>query len=144
MARVRFERAQREGPRPLRHAAVRSEDQAPAGTGGGPLQPQDWSPDGNSLLAIEVFSNSETYVWLVDVKTGEKTALTPRDGEKAAWFNARFSADGKRVYAISDKSGDKFRIWRCEIATCVVDAGHDRSADVIDESAASSCRPTAR
>jgi dipeptidyl aminopeptidase/acylaminoacyl peptidase len=82
----------------------------------GPFSPQDWSPDGNSLLALEVTSNFETYVWLVDVKTGQKKALTPRDGEKAAWFNARFSIDGRRVYAITDK-GDKSRVWRCDIAT---------------------------
>ena len=82
----------------------------------GPFSPQDWSPDGNSLLAIEVYSNFETYVWLIDVKTGQKRALTPRDGEKATWFNARFSNDGRRVYAISDKS-DKPRVWRCDIAT---------------------------
>ncbi len=82
----------------------------------GPFSPQDWSPDGNSLLAVELFSNFETYLWLVDVKTGEKKTLTPRGGEKAVWFNARFSHDGKKVYAITDK-GDKPRVWRCELAT---------------------------
>lgn len=78
---------------------------------------QDWSPDGSTLLVTEFFGNSETYIWRVDVKTGVKTALTPRDGEKVGWFNARFSADGKRVYAISDRDGD-WRIWRCEVAAC--------------------------
>ena len=82
----------------------------------GPFTAQDWSPDGNSLLAVEVFSNFETYVWLIDVKTGQKKALTPRDGEKSTWFNARFSSDGRKVYAITDK-GEKPRVWRCDIAT---------------------------
>lgn len=85
----------------------------------GAFGPQDWSPDGNSLVSIEFLSNSETYVWLVDIKTGAKRALTPRDGEKAAWLAARFSADGKRVYALTDRSGGDFRVWRCEIAKCV-------------------------
>ena len=83
----------------------------------GPWSPQDWSPDGSSLLAIEVLSNSETYVWKIDVRTGQKTALTPRDGEKAGFFNVRFSSDGRKVYALSDRVGD-WRIWRCDVAKC--------------------------
>jgi dipeptidyl aminopeptidase/acylaminoacyl peptidase len=84
----------------------------------GPWSPEDWSPDGTALLAVEVFSNFETYVWRIDVKTGEKKALTPRGVEKAAWTNARFSNDGRKVYAISDKD-DKSRVWRCDLATGV-------------------------
>ena len=84
----------------------------------GAFAPQDWSPDATTLLAIEVLSNSETYLWRVDVKTGERTAITPRDGEKAAWLSARFSPDGKRVYAMTDRAGGEQRIWRCDIAAC--------------------------
>ncbi|HET7695139.1 MAG TPA: prolyl oligopeptidase family serine peptidase [Vicinamibacterales bacterium] len=84
----------------------------------GNWSPQDWSPDGSTLLVNEVFANAETYLWTVDVKTGERKALTPRDGEKAAWFNPRFSADGRRVYALSDRQGGDFRLWRCEPANC--------------------------
>jgi dipeptidyl aminopeptidase/acylaminoacyl peptidase len=84
----------------------------------GPYAPQDWSPDGSTLLANEVLSNAETYLWRVDVKTGEKKAITPRDGEKAAWYNARFSADGRKIYAMSDRQGGEWRIWRCDIANC--------------------------
>jgi dipeptidyl aminopeptidase/acylaminoacyl peptidase len=82
----------------------------------GPWSPQDWSPDGASLLALEIVSNFETYVWRVDVKTGEKKALTPRAGEKVAWFDIRYSADGRAVYAAND-SADKPRIWRCDLAS---------------------------
>jgi dipeptidyl aminopeptidase/acylaminoacyl peptidase len=85
-------------------------------TGG--YAPHDWSPDGNTLLANELISNFETYLWLFDVRTGEKKALTPRDGEKAGFFNSRFSADGRMVYALSDRAGGEWRIWRCEVANC--------------------------
>ena len=85
----------------------------------GPWSPQDWTPDGATLLALEVFANAETYLWRIDVKTGEKRAVTPRDGEKAAWYNGRFSADGKKVYAMSDRGGGDWRIWRCDVANCV-------------------------
>ncbi len=82
----------------------------------GAWAPQDWSPDDTSLLAVEIFSNFEMYLWRVDVKTGEKKTLTPRDTETAAWFDARFSADGRKVYAASDRDG-QFRIWQCDLAT---------------------------
>jgi len=84
----------------------------------GPWSPQDWSPDGSSILVTEVFANSETYLWRVDAKTGEKTPVTKRgDGDKASWYNARFSADGKKVYAVSDRGGNA-RVWRCDVAAC--------------------------
>ena len=84
----------------------------------GPWSAQDWSPDGSSILMAEVFANSETYLWRVDVKTGQKTAITRRgDGDKAGWYNARFSNDGKKVYAISDRGGNT-RVWRCDVAAC--------------------------
>ena len=84
----------------------------------GSWAPQQWSPDGLTLLVNEVVSNAETYLWVVNVATGEKKALTPRDGEKAGHFNARFSADGRKAYILSDRGGGEFRIWRCDIANC--------------------------
>jgi len=83
-------------------------------------EPSDWSPDGNTILLNEIFSNSETYLWRVNVKSGEKTPITRRgDGNPALWYNARFSNDGKKVYAISDRGlGGEPRIWRCDVAAC--------------------------
>ena len=79
----------------------------------------DWAPDGASILLNEFVSNNETYMWRVDVKTGEKKAITPRDGEKAPWFSTRFTPDGRRLYAISNRQGDDWRIWKCDVANCV-------------------------
>ena len=84
----------------------------------GPYGPVDWTPDGNTILADEVISNTETYLWLVDVKTGAKKALTPHEGEKAAWFFPHFSADGRKVYVLSDRQGGEWRAWRCDVANC--------------------------
>jgi dipeptidyl aminopeptidase/acylaminoacyl peptidase len=86
----------------------------------GTWSPEDWSPDGSMILMTEVFGNSENYLWRVDVKTGEKTPITKRgDGDKTIWYNARFSNDGKKVYAVSDRGGNgQTRIWRCNVAKC--------------------------
>src|SRR5436190_3042685 len=84
----------------------------------GAWAPHDWSPDGTKLFVNELVSNFETYLWMVDVASGEKKAITPRDGEKAGFFNARFSNDGRRVYVLSDRAGGDWRVWRCEIANC--------------------------
>jgi len=83
----------------------------------GQWSPHDSSPDGKTIVVNEVVSNDETYLWTVTVQTGEKRALTPREGGRAFWSNARFSGDGKRVYAISDRGGDLRRIWRCDLAS---------------------------
>src|SRR5664279_2867531 len=49
---------------------------------GGGWQVNDWSPDDRTLLATEGISINESYLWLVDVATGTKKALTPKGGEK--------------------------------------------------------------
>src|SRR5215471_3519897 len=47
---------------------------------GGGWQVADWSPDDKTLLAVEEISINESYLWLVDAATGQKTALTPKTG----------------------------------------------------------------
>lgn len=84
----------------------------------GAFSPEDWSPDGTTLLATEPVSNNEVYIWRIDVKTGERKAVTPRDGEKATWYTPRYSLDGKKIYAVSDRQGGDFRIWACNVANC--------------------------
>lgn len=82
----------------------------------GAVQPVDWSPDASKVLALDVVTNTETDLWLVDVKTGNRTLLSPKDGPRTYWFYAKFSPDGKRVYAISGRDGGP-RLWRCDLAT---------------------------
>src|SRR5262249_51278044 len=83
----------------------------------GQWSPHDTSPDGKSVVANEVVSNDETYLWLVNIQTGDKRPLTPREAGKATWLNARFSSDGRKVYAISDRGGELRRIWRCDLTS---------------------------
>jgi dipeptidyl aminopeptidase/acylaminoacyl peptidase len=75
----------------------------------GSWAPLDWSPDDAQILAREYFSINESYLWLVNVKTGEKTLLTPKVGmEKVSYGGAAFGKDGKGIYVTTDK-GSEFR-----------------------------------
>jgi Tol biopolymer transport system component len=85
---------------------------------GGGWDPVDWSPDDSKILLIEELSINETYVWLVDTKTGEKSAFTARDAkEKVAYTNARFSKDGKGIYVTTDKESEFQRLAYIDFAT---------------------------
>ena len=85
---------------------------------GGGWQPADWSPDDSKLLVVEEISVNETYLWLFDTATGEKTELTPRNAaEKVAYSNARFSKDGKGVYFTSDKDSEFQRLAYLDFST---------------------------
>jgi dipeptidyl aminopeptidase/acylaminoacyl peptidase len=85
---------------------------------GGGWDPQDWSPDDKKILLKEELSINESYLWLVDTATGEKTALTPRDAkEKIFYGDARFSKDGKGVYVTSDKDSEFQRLAYFDLAT---------------------------
>ena len=69
----------------------------------------DWSPDGKTLALGEYVSATESYIWLLDIETAARRALTPRrDGERAAYAGAQFGLDGRSLYTTSDR-GDEFR-----------------------------------
>jgi dipeptidyl aminopeptidase/acylaminoacyl peptidase len=85
---------------------------------GGGWEPQDWSPDDKKILLMEGISINETYLWLVDTVTGEKTELTPRKTEEqVAYASARFSKDGKGVYVATDKDSEFQRLAYMDLAT---------------------------
>jgi dipeptidyl aminopeptidase/acylaminoacyl peptidase len=71
----------------------------------GSWSPLDWSPDDSKLLLEEFISAEESYLWLLDLASGEKKALTSR-GEKASWEGGRFTPDGKSVYVTTDKGSE--------------------------------------
>jgi dipeptidyl aminopeptidase/acylaminoacyl peptidase len=77
----------------------------------------DWSPDDTKILVSEYVSANESYVWVVDVATGEKTLLTPKGGEKVSYGGAGFSRDGKGVYVTTDKDSEFQRLAYIDLAT---------------------------
>ena len=77
----------------------------------------DWSDDDEHLLVMEsVSSSTETYLWRMDARTGEKSPLTTRADGQVLWIDARFSADGRSVYALGDRGGEWPRLWRYDLA----------------------------
>jgi len=85
---------------------------------GGGWQPQDWSPDDKKILLEEELSINESYLWLVDAATGEKTELTPRNAaEKVSYGKGQFSKDGKGIYLTTDKDSEFHRLVYLDLAT---------------------------
>ncbi len=85
---------------------------------GGGWWPEDWSPDDSKILLKEALSLNEAYLWLVDTKTGEKTALMPtgtKRGDKIAYGEARFSKDGKGIYATTDSGSEYMNLAYVEL-----------------------------
>jgi len=85
---------------------------------GGGWQALDWSPGDTRILAIELISANESYLWMLDAATGEKTLLTPKGGaEKIAYGGGEFAADGRSVYVTTDRESEFQRLARIDLAT---------------------------
>ena len=76
----------------------------------------DWSPDDRQLLVSEGISVNQSYLWLVDVASGEKTLLTPRE-DTVAYGGAEFASNGRGIYATADKDSEFQRLVYIDLAT---------------------------
>ncbi len=81
----------------------------------GTWQPVDFSRDGSQLLVRRFRSIADSDLFLVDVASGTRRALTPSTGQ-ASVGAARFSADGKAVYLVTDRQGDFSELYRLELS----------------------------
>ena len=78
----------------------------------------DFSPDDRQLLLIEFISANESYLWQLDVKSGQKTPITPKGGtEKIAYGDARFAKNGKAIYATTDRDSEFQRLALIDLST---------------------------
>lgn len=80
----------------------------------------DWAPGDGTILVGEYVSINESYLWLVDAKTGVKTSLTPKPEGKytpSAFSGGTFTPDGKHVWTTTDRGSEFKRLTRIEVAT---------------------------
>jgi len=83
-----------------------SSDRLLAALEGGGWFPLDWSPEDTQILVMEYVSVNESYLWLMDAATGEKTPLTPKGDRKVSYGFGRFAADGQSLYVVTDKGSE--------------------------------------
>jgi dipeptidyl aminopeptidase/acylaminoacyl peptidase len=81
----------------------------------GAWYPIDWSPDDDRLLVGQSISANESYLYVVDVKSGKKTELTPKGAEKVSYSGGRFAKDGKSVFVTTDKDSEFHRLARIDL-----------------------------
>jgi dipeptidyl aminopeptidase/acylaminoacyl peptidase len=77
-----------------------------------------WSPDNRKLLVVNEVSASQTYLWLVDIASGEKKLLTPKAGaEEVAYGGGPFTRDGRGFYTTTDRDSEFQRLAYFDLAT---------------------------
>jgi len=78
----------------------------------------EFSPDDRQMLVGEGISANESYLWLMDAVTGNKTLITPQgEGEKVLYGAAQFSKDGKGIYVTTDRDSEFQRLAYIDLAT---------------------------
>ncbi|MGI4787988.1 MAG: prolyl oligopeptidase family serine peptidase [Janthinobacterium lividum] len=88
------------------HPADPSSDRLLSALEGGGWFALDWSPDDSQILAAEYVSINESYLWLFDAQSGEMSLLTPKGGPKVSYKEAKFAADGKSLYVVTDRDNE--------------------------------------
>src|SRR5260370_10939861 len=84
---------------------------------GGGLQANDWSPDEQKILVVNEVSAEESYLWLMDAKSGEKTLLTPKGSARVHYGAGQFNKDGKGIYVTTDKDSEFHRLAYIDLAS---------------------------
>jgi dipeptidyl aminopeptidase/acylaminoacyl peptidase len=84
---------------------------------GGGWQAIDWSPDEQKILVLNEVSAEESYLWLMDAKSGEKTLLTPKGSARVHYGAGQFNKDGKGIYVTTDKDSEFHRLAYIDLAS---------------------------
>lgn len=85
----------------------------------------EWSPDEQSILAFQIVSNAERYIWRIDVADGQKTQLTERAAKPVRWTFAQFAPDGKTIFALGNLNSEQMRVFRFDGAAWTPVTGAD-------------------
>src|ERR1041385_5504999 len=77
----------------------------------------DWSHDESKLLLGEEVSVNESYLHLLDLRTGARELLTPRTDEKIVWDGGQFAPDDQSLYTTTDERSEFQRLARFDLKT---------------------------
>jgi dipeptidyl aminopeptidase/acylaminoacyl peptidase len=93
-----------------------------------------WSPDDSRLLVGEIESVNRNHLWLVDVATGGKSALTPRtEADTVSYADTRFSGDGRGIWLTTDRDSEFRRLSYLDLETgSITPVVTDIPWDVVD------------
>lgn len=83
---------------------------------GGGWYPLDWAPDDRQVVALQYISANESYLWVFNTATGERTQLTPKGKEPVSYQGAVYSEDGKGLYIVSDRESEFQRLAYYDLA----------------------------
>ncbi len=82
----------------------------------GSWSPVNWSFDDSKMLVGRYISANESYLHLLDLASGKLTQINP-SAKKIAYGGARFAADGKGIYVVSDEDTEFQTLRYLELAT---------------------------
>src|SRR3989454_2927876 len=69
-------------------------------------------------ISLEFISANESYLWLFDAATGQRTLLTPKGGaEPVSYGGGRFSRDRKGLYVTTDRDAEFHQLAYLDLAT---------------------------
>jgi len=95
----------------------RTSDRLVLEVSGGGWSVLDWSPDDRQLLIGEYLSVTDSRLWLLDLRTGNKTLLTEPGPESVSYRNAQFARDGTGLYLTTDQDSEFQRLTYMDLAT---------------------------
>ncbi|MFD1587006.1 S9 family peptidase [Halorientalis brevis] len=82
--------------------------------GDGWLAVAGWSPDDDRLIVSEHHSSFDKDLYVLDVKSGERTHITPHDGD-VRYNSPSWGPDGDAVYCCTDRDTDTLYLGRIDL-----------------------------
>ncbi|MEO8062596.1 MAG: prolyl oligopeptidase family serine peptidase [Pseudomonadota bacterium] len=80
----------------------------------------DWSPDDTKLLISNFVSANESHLFVMDIATAALTPVSEGNGV-ASVSGARFTADGRGVFLVTNRDSDFEQLRRVDLATGVAE-----------------------
>jgi len=97
----------------------------------------DWTLDDGALLALQTMSVAESYLWRIDLMSGQKVLLTPKGAAPVSYRGAALARDGRTVYLTTDQNSDFLRLARLDSASGAITVLTDGLSGDVEEFALS-------